>query len=57
VAPQATVWGIDKQQSSRIGRVCSPSNWPNKHFVHSHMVYSYDWIFDRIQKGQPGYIH
>lgn len=57
VAPQATVWGIDVQQSDHVGRVCSPSNWPNKHFVHSHMVYSYDWIFDRIRKGQPGYIH
>lgn len=57
VAPQATVWGIDTQQSNHVGRVCSPYNWPNKHFVHSHMVYSYDWIFDRIQKGQPGYIH
>lgn len=57
VAPQATVWGINKQQSNHVGRVCSPYNWPNKHFVHSHMVYSYDWIFDRIQKGQPGYIH
>ncbi len=57
VAPQATVWGIDAQQSNHVGRICSPYNWPNKHFVHSHMVYSYDWIFDRIQKGQPGYIH
>lgn len=57
VAPQAAVWGIDKQQSNHVGRVCSPYNWPNKHFVHSHMVYSYDWIFDRIQKGEPGYIH
>ncbi len=57
VAPQATVWGIDVQQSIHVGRICSPYNWPNKHFVHSHMVYSYDWIFDRIQKGQPGYIH
>lgn len=57
VAPQATVWGMDKEQSNCVGRICSPYNWPNKHFVHSHMVYSYDWIFDRIQKGQPGYIH
>ncbi len=57
VAPQTTVWGIDTQQSGHVGRICSPSNWPNKHFVHSHMVYSYDWIFDRIQKGEPGYIH
>nr|WP_294861099.1 hypothetical protein [uncultured Fluviicola sp.] len=57
VAPQATVWGINAQQSNHVGRICSPYNWPNKHFVHSHMVYSYDWIFDRIQKGQAGYIH
>lgn len=57
VAPQTTVWGIEAQQSGHVGRICSPYNWPNKHFVHSHMVYSYDWIFDRIQKGQPGYIH
>lgn len=57
VAPQATVWGIGPKPTRRVGRICSPYNWPNKHFVHSHMVYSYDWIFDRIQKGQPGYIH
>jgi hypothetical protein len=56
VAPQTAVWGIEKQKSDHVGRIFSPKNWPNKHFVHSHMVYSYDWIFDRIQKGQPGYI-
>lgn len=57
VAPQTAVYGINAQQSAHVGRVFAPAGWPNKHFVHSHMVYSYDWIFDRIQKGQPGYIH
>jgi hypothetical protein len=57
VAPQTAVYGIIAQKSAHVGRVFSPDNWPNKHFVHSHMVYSYDWIFDRIRKGQPGYIH
>lgn len=57
VAPQSAVYGIMALKSAHVGRVFSPANWPNKHFVHSHMVYSYDWIFDRIQKGQPGYIH
>ncbi len=57
VAPQTAVFGIDSLKSSCVGRVFAPQNWPNKHFVHSHMVYSYDWIFDRIQKGEPGYIH
>lgn len=57
VAPQAGLWGLDSMQSNHVGRICSPYNWPNKHFVHSHMIYSYDWIFDRIRKGEPGYIH
>ncbi|AEA43163.1 hypothetical protein [Fluviicola taffensis] len=57
VAPQTAVWGIEAQKSAHVGRIFSPENWPNKHFVHSHMIYSYDWIFDRIQKGQAGYIH
>ncbi|WP_343748870.1 hypothetical protein [Fluviicola sp.] len=57
VAPQTAVYGILAQQSAHVGRIFSPAGWPNKHFVHSHMVYSYDWMFDRIQKGQAGYIH
>ncbi|MNU86931.1 hypothetical protein D3C71_767050 [compost metagenome] len=57
VAPQTAIYGIDSLKSACVGRVFTPQNWPNKHFVHSHMVYSYDWIFDRIQKGQAGYIH
>lgn len=57
VAPQAGLWGLDTMQSNHVGRICSPYNWPNKHFVHSHMIYSYDWIFDRIRKGEPGFVH
>lgn len=56
VAPQTTLKNLDKLPKEKGGRICTPSTWPNKHFVHSHMVYSFDWIFDWIEKGQPGYI-
>lgn len=56
VAPQTTLKNLDLLPKEKGGRICSPSTWPNKHFVHSHMVYSFDWIFDWIEKGQPGYI-
>lgn len=56
VAPQVAVKGLEEAKSATIGRIFPPKNWPNKHFIHSHMIYSYDWLFDRIYKGQPGYI-
>lgn len=56
VAPQTFVPGL-QEASSKTGRLFAPANWPNKHFIHSHMVYSYDWIFDRIQPNEAGYIH
>lgn len=56
VAPQAGIPGL-KINTGPFGRIFSPTNWPNKHFIHSHMVYSFDWIFDRIYVNQPGYIH
>lgn len=56
VAPQCAVKDLDAVPATRGGRVFIPEDWPNKHFIHSHMVYSYDWIFDRIGAGMPGYI-
>ena len=56
VAPQIGVKGIDQLPPNRGGRLFFPADWPNKQFIHSHMVYSYDWIFDRILPGQPGYV-
>jgi hypothetical protein len=57
IAPQCGVKGLDKLPPARAGRAFIPRDWPNKNFVDSHMIYSYDWIFDRIAEGQPGYIH
>jgi hypothetical protein len=56
VAPQFAVKGIENLTYPKGGRVFIPSDWPNKAFIHSHMVYSYDWMFDRIFKGMPGYV-
>lgn len=56
VAPQSAVKGLSDYNPQHYGRCFPPNNWPNKQFIHSHMVYSYDWIFDRILKGQKGYI-
>lgn len=56
VAPQLPVKGLSELSSTRGGRIFFPSDWPNKQFIHSHMVYNYDWIFDRIEEGMPGYI-
>lgn len=56
VAPQIGIKGLILNKGP-YGRLYSPSNWPNKHFIHSHMVYSFDWIFDRIYPNQPGYVH
>lgn len=56
IAPQCAVKGIDQLPPDRGGRVFIPADWPNKNFVDSHMIYSYDWIFECIPVGQPGYI-
>lgn len=56
VAPQVCVNGLDCLPVTQGGRIFFPADWPNKQFIHSHMVYNYDWIFDRIEEGMPGYI-
>lgn len=56
VAPQFTVKGLELLDSSKGARLFFPEDWPNKQFIHSHMVYNYDWIFDRIEPGMPGYV-
>lgn len=56
VAPQTGIKGLPIN-GQKYGRFFSPKNWPNKQFIHSHMVYSFDWIFDRILPNEPGYIH
>lgn len=56
VAPQFAVKGIENLTYPKGGRVFIPTDWPNKAFIHSHMIYSYDWMFDRIFKGMPGYV-
>lgn len=57
IAPQCAVNGLDSLPPDRGGRAFIPSDWPGKNFVDSHMIYSYGWMFDRIPKGAPGYIH
>lgn len=56
IAPQLPVKGIEQLPPDKGGRIFVPKDWPNKNFVDVHMIYSYDWIFDRIPKGYPGYI-
>ena len=56
VAPQMPVKGLENLPPTKGGRLFFPADWPNKQFIHSHMVYNYDWIFDRIEEGMPGYI-
>lgn len=56
IAPQSAVKGIDRLPAEKGGRIFVPKDWPNKNFVDVHMIYSYDWIFDRIPKGYPGYV-
>ncbi len=56
VACQVCVKGLDSLPTTQGGRFFFPADWPNKQFIHSHMVYNYDWIFDRIEPGMPGYI-
>jgi len=54
IAPQCQVKGLYFDQNH--GRVFIPKDWPIKNFVDSHQPYNYDWIFDRIKKGEAGYI-
>ncbi len=54
IAPQCQVKGL--YFDATHGRAFIPKTWPKKNFVDSHMPYNYDWIFDRIQKGEAGYI-
>lgn len=56
VAPQCKVKGIESLPSCKGGRVCIPKDWPNKNFIDSHQLYNFYWIFERIKKGEPGYI-
>ena len=55
IAPQCEVKGMI--YDSTHGRVFIPKIWPKKNFIDSHMSYNYDWIFERIKKGEPGYIY
>jgi hypothetical protein len=54
IAPQCKVKGLYFDQNH--GRAFMPRIWPKKNFIDSHMPYNYDWIFDRIKKGESGYI-
>ncbi len=54
IAPQCEVKGMI--YDSRHGRAFIPKTWPKKNFVDSHMPYNYDWLFERIKKGEAGYI-
>lgn len=54
IAPQCQVKGL--YFDATHGRAFIPKTWPKKNFVDSHMPINYDWIFDRIQKGDAGYI-
>ncbi len=56
VAPQQCVKELGTLPVDRGGRCFFPHDWPIKGFIHSHMMYSYDWIFDRIFPGMPGYV-
>jgi hypothetical protein len=56
IAPQIAVKGIDQLPPEKGCRLFLPEDWPHKNFVDSHMIYSFDWMFDRIGKGEPGYV-
>ncbi len=56
VAPQKAVKGLNELNDGINHRILFPKDWPNQSFINSHMIYSYDWIFDRIKPGEPGYI-
>jgi hypothetical protein len=54
VAPQTKV--CDLEICKKSARIFFPKDWPNKTFIESHMIYNYQWMFDRIKKGENGYI-
>jgi hypothetical protein len=56
VAPQCQVKGLEIDLANKHGRAFIPKDWKRKNFIDSHMVYNYDWIFERIKKGEAGYI-
>lgn len=56
VAPQCKLKGIECLPPNKGGRAFIPSDWPRKNFIDSHQLYNYDWMFERIKKGEPGYI-
>ena len=56
VAPQCKLKGIECLPPTKGGRAFIPKDWPKKNFIDSHQLYNYDWMFERIKKGEPGYI-
>jgi hypothetical protein len=56
IAPQCPVKGIETLDKQKAGRIFFPKDWKRKNFIDSHMLYNYDWMFECIVKGQPGYI-
>lgn len=56
IAPQTAVKGIESLSPEKGGRLYIPKDWPLKNFVDSHQLYNFDWIFERINKGEKGYI-
>ncbi len=56
IAPQCAVKGLDSMPATTCGRAFIPKDWPNKNFIDSHMVYSYDWIFECIKEGEAGFV-
>jgi hypothetical protein len=55
ISPQTPVKYLTDTEVS--GRVFIPSDWPSKNFIDSHMIYNYQWIFDRLQPGNKGFVH
>lgn len=56
IAPQCQVKGLEKVPPTKGGRAFIPKDWPTKNFVDSHMLFNYFWMFNRIKKGEPGYV-
>ena len=56
IAPQCQVKGLECLPQDRAGRAFIPKNWPRKNFVDSHQLYNFDWIFECITLGDPGFI-
>ncbi|MBI1836393.1 MAG: hypothetical protein HYR91_03915 [Flavobacteriia bacterium] len=56
IAPQCAVKGIEQLPSNSGGRAFFPKDWKRKNFIDSHQLYNYDWIFERIQKVEIGFI-